>query len=120
MTRPFGGRRGKCMTLAKVGEKPYQGSQSVTGINSSHDHPPQRHKESLAADLRSGLQSASGENSSGPLQPSRESASLWCPQCGTPLVSEAGGSEPGFHEFDVLTCRCSSYPIVARIPILKR
>lgn len=45
---------------------------------------------------------------------------LGCPQCGVAFHSEAteGADECG--EFDVLTCQCSSYPVVAGIPILKK
>ena len=45
---------------------------------------------------------------------------LHCPQCGARFRSEANPEDLDYAEFDVLGCQCSSYPVVAGIPILKK
>jgi ubiquinone/menaquinone biosynthesis C-methylase UbiE len=45
---------------------------------------------------------------------------LCCPFCGGSFNASGGGRYAGASEYDVLTCYCSHYPVVAGIPILKR
>src|SRR5262245_18452862 len=45
---------------------------------------------------------------------------LCCPFCGGSLSASRGDQYVGESEYDVLTCYCSHYPVVAGIPILKR
>jgi ubiquinone/menaquinone biosynthesis C-methylase UbiE len=45
---------------------------------------------------------------------------LCCPQCGIPFRSEQTQQTGEYLDYDVLTCQCSSYPVVAGIVILQK
>ena len=45
---------------------------------------------------------------------------LCCPFCGGSFSASGGDQHVGASAYDVLTCYCSHYPVVAGIPILKR
>jgi ubiquinone/menaquinone biosynthesis C-methylase UbiE/uncharacterized protein YbaR (Trm112 family) len=45
---------------------------------------------------------------------------LRCPFCGGNLIASEAHPRQGYREYDVLTCYCGRYPVVAGIPILKR